>query len=110
MGVIATCSTCHDEHILADRLADHDHCTTVCPVCGATAYGSEPQGERNVKSERERIHDAVATVHGMGEKNLANLQNTYGLYAELVAADVDELVSIDGIGQKTAERIADRVS
>lgn len=109
MAVIATCRDCGDEHPLRDRRHSPEHIPVVCPVCDSPSYSSEGAGDVTIKSEAQRIHDAVADVRGVGEKNLRALQSTFGLYVELEAADVDELAQVEGIGQTTAERIAEAV-
>ena len=110
MGVKAICSDCRDEHPLGDRLTDPDRTTTTCPNCRSTSYSSEPVDAETLPSERDRIHDAVADIRGVGQKNLKHLQNTFGLYVELETASVDDLTEVQGIGEKTAERIVEATS
>lgn len=108
MTVTAVCSDCEDEHPLGDRPADWT--TTRCPVCASTSYETKAVGGRIVKSEAQRIKDAVKDVHGVGDETVAHIVRRYSTYAGLEAATEADLVAIDNVGAQTAKRIRGRVT
>jgi len=106
MTVVAECSTCDDRHVLGDRSTDEETvASTVCPVCGSPSYRTHCDGERVTKSESQRIADAVATVHGVGEETKRNIVEAFDLYAGLDEASIETLTQIDGVGEQTARGI-----
>jgi len=110
MTVIATCRDCDDRHPLGDRVPDDETPSSpVCPHCGSPSYRTQSTSDRIVKSEAERITDAVEPVHGVGEKTRRNIVATFGTYGGLVSATTDELTAIEGVGKQTATRIRDRL-
>lgn len=112
MTVIAHCQSCGDEHPVGDRQrddSDHGTCTTTqCPSCGDTPYSSNAI-EGSVKPCEERIADAVNDVYGVGNKTLANIQAHFDTYAGIEAASNAELKTIDGVGEKAATQIQERI-
>lgn len=106
--VVAHCSNCSDTHPVSQRPKKRG--TTKCPICGDTGYESEFTGETIDKSEPERILEAIEDVYGVGEKNSANIVNEFSTFAGLQNASVEQLVAIDGVGQKTAEGIKEKVT
>lgn len=107
--LVANCMSCGDEHPLGDRPVTDMGSTTKCPACGDRPYGSEPTGDGVVKPESERIADAIGDVHGVGEGTLENIRATFSLLAELERATAEQLQTIDGVGEKTAEGIVEAV-
>lgn len=104
MTVQATCTDCHDVHPLGDRPKRLG--TTACPACGSPRYDTLST-ERIVKSEADRIRDAVSDVQGVGGQNLDAIVTRYSTLAELEAASASDLRSVQGVGRVTAERIVD---
>jgi len=101
--VVGTCTACRDEHPLGDRTLDGP--TTVCPNCGSTSYGTESTTEAIVKSENERIRDAVVDVDGVGAKTAEAIVKSFDTYVAFASVPKDELTAIDGVGIGTAEAI-----
>lgn len=108
--VEAMCHGCDDVHPAGDRRLDEDgHLTTICPACGSPSYETRSTGERIVKSEGERIADAVGDVEGVGPDTTENIQAAISCYAELEAASRKQLRAIDGVGPVAADGIRDAV-
>lgn len=102
-SVGAICTDCGDEHPLGDRSSVPT--TTACPACGSKSYRSVTYGTSNVKADDERIRDAVKDIDGIGEGTTENVVAYFGYYTEFAAAGPDELMTIEGLGRTTVERI-----
>jgi DNA integrity scanning protein DisA with diadenylate cyclase activity len=110
--VTATCLDCGDTHQLGDRILVTSEdglttSTTACPLCDDTGYKTDTT-DSSVKSEAERILDTVKPADGVGDKNAANIVESFNSYAGLASADVSRLTDVEGVGRKTAEAIVER--
>lgn len=101
--VVAICSACSDQHPLGDRPAIPG--TTKCPRCGATSYRTDTARREGVKSDAQRIADAVTGVDGVGEQTRENIVAHFGSWHSFVTADKWELVTIPGVGEGNGQGI-----
>lgn len=71
-------------------------------------YRTESASDRVIKSEFDRIADAVRDVDGVGQETLANIANHFDHYPAFESASRRKLELVDGVGPQTARRIVEQ--
>lgn len=64
-----------------------------------------PHGRKSTKSMSETQEYIISSIPDVGPVTSRDLLSSFGSVAEVMNASVDELQSVDGVGEKTATRI-----
>ncbi len=69
-----------------------------------------PHGQKSTDSIRETQEYVISSIPGVGPVTARDLLTHFGSVEAIMTAEVDELTEVDGVGEKTAERIKEVTS
>ena len=80
--------------------------TTICKMRPINRSVIKPSLLKRITTDDLRIN-LLATIKGVSEMKAQQLIDEFGSLMEVGEAEIEEIVKIEGIGTKTAERIID---